>query len=158
MPSYCSHSNLSHIIHHHQWIKRLVSSETEQDCPVSQTSFDFFAHAHEALAVTHKHRSANAANQDVLPHAAHASSSRPARCWWGVWAGITLSSSQHAVHLSDHWLSIVPGLQSRQGLWITYWQSHVCQTKHNKTHGYTGSEEEKDSRPTPVKIIMCYPS
>ena len=66
----------------------------------------------------------------------------------GFGRGISLSSSQHAVRLSDQWLAIVPGLQPRQGLWITYWQSCVRWTKHGKTHSHRGSagENKKESR------------
>lgn len=48
--------------------------------------------------------------------------------------GITLSSSHHVVCLSDQWLTIAPGLQPQQGLWITYWQSWVRWTNHTHTH------------------------
>lgn len=136
-------------------------------------SIHFFTPTHTHTSTrepcnTRKHRFAKAASQDILSHAARTPSSHPVRCWWGgggFGRGISLSSSHHAVRLSDQWLTIVPGLQPQQGLWITYWQSCVYAAEqnthtHKKPHSCVGSagENKRRSDPPSVTVIICYPS
>lgn len=123
--------------------------------------FHWFIHTH---TLTHKYLW-HTHNQDILSHAACTPSSHPVRCWWGGFGqGISLSSSHHAVPLSDQWLTIAPGLQPQQGLWITYWQSCVRWTKHTEKkknpHSCVGSAGENTQRSDPpwVPVIICYPS